>query len=124
MPRLVLVAIVSVLLGAQSQPPPPTPFKRSQEKEADTRDKKTGSRVLQERTSPQSTIVSSPQATQPQLVGQQATQNTNAEASTNRWIMVFTGVLALASIFQYFIYRKQTNLMERALNETTKAADA
>jgi hypothetical protein len=45
-------------------------------------------------------------------------------SSSERWMLVFTAVIASAAVVQAIIYGKQARLMREALAETKKAADA
>jgi len=60
----------------------------------------------------------------PQSTGQYSTQRESGKSASDWWVVIFTGVLAVATVVQILVYWKQTGIMRGALKETAKAAEA
>ena len=98
MMNFAILVLAAPLLIAQSQPPAPVPMKPSQEKK------------------------SAP--VQPQ-VGSQNSAHYGSENSTATWfVAILTAVIAGAACVQVHVYHRQAKIMEAALGETAKAAEA
>ena len=98
MMNFAILVLAAPLLIAQSQPPAPVPMKPSQEKK--------GAPV------------------QPQI-GSQNSAHYGSENSTATWLVAaLTAVIAGAACVQVRVYLRQTKIMETALGETAKAAEA
>lgn len=54
----------------------------------------------------------------------QTQKKENLDASSKRWTVILTGVIAFSALVQIFIYLRQTGLMKSSLRETAKAAQA
>lgn len=120
---LIIFLVLVGCLNAQSEPPSPTPSKQGQFTQNDASKEKQASDL--KGSALPATIL------QPSSPSKNTdTQNEEKNASRPWWkdpnwvIVIFTGVLAAAAIFQVQVYKSQSRIMREGLAETKRAADA
>jgi len=118
MSKLLFLAVLAGLVissVAQSPPPPPTPAKAAKEKQ-----QLSGSKTDSGNPSQQPII--RPGGKDKYTEAQSG--KSRDKSSTDWWIVIFTGMLTLVGILQYWAMRQQAGYMRDGLTETRRSVDA
>lgn len=117
---LILIFTAFVSVNAFSQGPSPAPFKTGDIPKTHTDGKNNASKDHQQSTN--STISISARDADQQTNNKG--NNGNSETTTNRWIALFTLVLALAAVAQFFTTLIQLRRLRQTVDATKEAAKA
>jgi hypothetical protein len=117
MTKLSFLAAIAVTgsLYAQSPPPPPTPAEASQKKESASEGINTESNLLK-----QVTIL----LKEHNEAAERQRQKDGDKATSDWWLVGFTGALTFFGLVQLFALFRQANYMREGLRETRRSADA
>src|SRR5437870_4270957 len=99
----ILLVWIGTICGAQeSDKPAPTSNKSSNKPQSRPTDRSQRAQDKKAQSQETATVVNQTTATQTEKESADIAQNKNQKASTDRWLMIFTGVLAVVAVLQFF----------------------
>ncbi len=123
-----ILASLTALLVAQSQPPPPTPSEPGNKNQQVSGDEQTNAKPTETPSEHIPPVVNQSQPQPAEKARDRDSGERGYEPPFNRWnaalVTLFTGILAILAFLQYRAMRQQADYMRDGLKITEQAADA